>query len=152
MQYFLSAAQSNRPLRIGPRKLSRVLRHARDSTVTRQDSDYGSHSDCATRQSPSMIRSNSVQQKQAGQTEPSYFDIRPDGAARSPNSLITPVSFIQASTAESPPTASAVDSQIDASVEQPVSDVGRSRADTILLVEDNAINMRVRTPTHRHLG
>lgn len=146
MQCFLSAFQSNNPPRIGPRKLSRVLRHAKDSTVTRQDSDYGLHIDRANRQSPTTIRGDNVQQKPVGasQQPSSYFDLPRDRVARSPNSLITPVSFIQASSADSPEVASAVDGQVDASAEQPAPDAGHSTADTLLLVEDNAINMRVR--------
>jgi len=79
----------------------------------------------------------------------SYFDLPLNDDARTPSSLITPMTFMNASSVKTP------ESQISAerSVEPPaeesasVAEQPGSGGDVILLVEDNAINMRVRLPT-----
>jgi hypothetical protein len=60
---------------------------------------------------------------------------------------------MHASLADSPDAPAVVDRQIDSSVEQPSPNTDRARRDLILLVEDNAINMRV-SPHHfvKNLG
>jgi hypothetical protein len=129
--------------RIGPRKLSRVLRYARDSTIIRQPGDYGSRSSRAHEPSPTTIRGDTSWQSTTNQYQDSYFELQHQSEARSPNSLITPISFMDASLADSPKGPAASDRDINAFVEHPASNADCVRGDKILLVEDNAFNMRV---------
>jgi hypothetical protein len=126
--------------RIGPRKLCRVLRYVRDSTITRQPSDFGSRSSRVHEPSPTIVRGDTSQRKTTDQNQESYFELPRGKTGSNRGSLITPLSFMHASLADSP---EVVDRQKDSSVEQPSPNADRVRRDLILLVEDNAINMRV---------
>jgi CheY-like chemotaxis protein len=134
MQHWFLILADNAP-RIGPRKLCRVIRYAKNSTITRQPSDFGTRSSRVHEPSPTIVRGD---RKTVDPPQESYFEIPRDGEASKRNSLITPMSFMHAALADSPV---AVDSQQDDSTEQSNSDP--VRRDLILLVEDNSLNMRV---------
>jgi hypothetical protein len=129
--------------RIGPRKLCRVLRYVRDSTITRQPSDFGPRGSRVHEPSPTTIRGDSSQRKTISPNQESYFELPRGGKASNRGSLITPLSFMHASLADSPDASTVLGRQVDASSEQPSPSADRARRDLILLVEDNAINMRV---------
>jgi CheY-like chemotaxis protein len=134
MQHCFLILADNAP-RIGPRKLCRVIRYAKNSTITRQPSDFGTRSSRVHEPSPTIVRGD---RKTVDPPQESYFEIPRDGEASKRNSIITPMSFMRAALADSPV---AVDSQQDDSAEQSNSDP--VRRDLILLVEDNSLNMRV---------
>lgn len=129
--------------RIGPRKLCRALRYARDSTITRQPSDFGSRSSRVHEPSPTTIRGDTSRRNTSDQNQESYFELPCGKTASNWGSLITPLSFMHASLADSPDAPAVVDRQTDSSAEQPSPNADRVRRGLILLVEDNAINMRV---------
>jgi len=129
--------------RIGPRKLCRVLRYVRDSTITRQPSDFGPRSSRVHEPSPTTIRGDTSQRKTSNHSQESYFELPHGGAASNRSSLITPLSFMQASVADSPDAIAVGERRTDAGVEQPSPNADLVRRELILLVEDNAINMRV---------
>lgn len=120
--------------RIGPQKLSRVLRHGQDSTVTGQDADYSPLNAVAHRHSPTTITGDTFQLNPLEQKQQSYFQLPHRGPTRGSGSVITPNSLMDATTAESPQLRSARNGELD---------LTHSQGDTVLLVEDNAINMRV---------
>jgi len=123
-------------IRIGPRKLCRVIRYATNSTVTRQPGDYSTHSDRVHEPSPITIRGDTSQREAINPGQESNSE--------TPSSNITsPSSMNNASTANSSKTPAVADRQMDAPVERPSSNAAPIRRDTILLVEDNVINMRV---------
>jgi len=112
-----------------------VIRYAKNSTITRQPSDFGTRSSRVHEPSPTIVRGD---RKTVDPQQESYFEIPRDGEAGKRNSLITPMSFMHAALADSPV---AVDSQQDDSAEQSSADPVRRYL--ILLVEDNSLNMRV---------
>jgi hypothetical protein len=130
-------------IRIGPRKLCRVIRYATDSTTTRQPSEFGSRSSRVHELSPTIIKGDTSPRKMTSRNQESYFELPRDGKAAKRSSLLTPMAFMQASLADVPDGPVSVDSQQDASAEQPASNPDRVRRDLILLVEDNSLNMRV---------
>lgn len=130
-------------IRIGPRKLCRVMRYATDSTIARQPSDFGTRSSRVHEPSPTTIRGDPSRRKTIAPTQESYFELPRDGEASKRNSLITPMSFMHASLADSPDGPVAVDDVQDVPAEQPASNADPVRRDLILLVEDNSLNMRV---------
>lgn len=118
---------------IGPRKLLRAITSAKDSTITRQTSDYALHGTPA--KPTSRIIKGDAPQNTTGDTG-SYFELpRADNDQDSPTSkgVISPKSFMDASSAQTP----------KSDVGDPADATGQSKEDTILLVEDNAINMKV---------
>jgi hypothetical protein len=120
-------------IRIGPRKLRRVLQYAKSSTITRQLSDYKSDNSRSREPLPKTIEGNS------------YFDLPRSQDPRTPSSLITPTSFMDASSVKTPETLRQAESPVENPAgESTTSDTKQPAGDTILLVEDNAINMRVR--------
>jgi hypothetical protein len=124
-----------------------VLRYVRDSTITRQPSDFGPRGSRAHEPSPTTIRGGSSQRKTISPNQESYFELPRGGKRSNRGSLITPLSFMHASLAESPDASAVLERRIDASSEQPSPSADQVRRDLILLVEDNAINMRV-SPRH----
>ncbi|KAM0717977.1 hypothetical protein Q7P37_006309 [Cladosporium fusiforme] len=130
---------------IGPRKLMRAIANARSSVMTRQTSDYALYNTRA--QTPSRIIKGDTPEIKPGDPEKtgSYFDLsRSQGGqhARTSSNLITPVSFMEASSAQTPETPST-----------PVATAAQQQeADHILLVEDNTINMRLLTALMRKQG
>ena len=130
-------------IRIGPRKLCRVIRNATDSITTMQPSEFGSRSSRVHELSPTIIKGDTSPRKMTSRNQESYFELPRDGKAAKRSSLPTPMSFMQASLADVLDGPASVDSQQDASAEQPASNPDRVRRDLILLVEDNSLNMRV---------
>lgn len=129
-------------VRIGPRKLRRVLQCQVDSTATPSPSMSRSYDNRYYTAKPTTIE-GPVSTSQPIVGEPtSYFELPRDGRRRSPSSLITPISFMNAST-KSPGTPSSSNQHSDISVERRPSGSERHGGDTVLLVEDNVINMRV---------
>jgi len=119
-------------LRIGPRKLRRVLQYARSSIITRQLSDYKSGNHRSREPLPKTIESTS------------YFDLPTNDATHTPSSLITPTSFMDASSVKTPETIKPTDRSTETLEEDLTPGAKQLVGDVILLVEDNAINMRVR--------
>lgn len=138
---------ANDAFRIAPRKLSRVVKYAKDSTIIRQASDFASLNPIAQKQSPTTIRGDTSRPTPNSRDQGSYFETpSSNSTARSPSSLMTPGSLMQATTAESPVGVASVadpDRQIEMSKAQPASNTDRPRGDMIMLVEDNNINLRV---------
>lgn len=119
--------------RIGPRKLRRVLQHAKDSTITRQPSDFRRDPSISSGPLPTIIEGSS------------YFDLPRSAESCTPNSVISPKSFMNASSAKTPEMSLPVGRKAETPAEQPASNDDQ-RGGVILLVEDNAINMRVSLP------
>lgn len=122
---------------IGPRKLARVIANAKDSTVTREADEYALHNNSRKQSTSKVFRGNTLESKAdgAGMVK-SYFELPRVGEhqrSRKSNDLITPVSFMDASAVKTP----------EIPTETQRTAAGQSLGDTILLVEDNAINMRV---------
>jgi hypothetical protein len=120
--------------RIGPRKLRRVLEYTKNSTITRRSSDYRIDRNHSRGPIPLTIEGNS------------YFDLPRNEDTRTPNSVITPTTFMNASEAKTPEPLSAIGRHIEHSEEQSAPNEDSRVGNVILLVEDNSINMRVRLP------
>lgn len=81
----------------------------------------------------------------------SYFDLPRDSESRDPSSLITPTSFMNASSEKTPEAQTSIDHSAETPAEDTASDAEQLTGDVVLLVEDNAINMRVRSPQRSQL-
>ena len=77
----------------------------------------------------------------------SYFDLPRNEHTQTPSSLITPVTFMDASSAKTPESQKPADETAETPEIEPASGAKQPIGDVILLVEDNAINMRVRHST-----
>lgn len=76
----------------------------------------------------------------------SYFDLPRNDESRT-SSLITPTTFMDASSAKTPEAYMPTDRSDEKPADESASGSQSLGGDVILLVEDNAINMRVRLPT-----
>ena len=76
----------------------------------------------------------------------SYFDLPPNDESRT-SSLITPTTFMDASSAKTPEAHMPTDRSDETPADESASGTQTPGEDVILLVEDNAINMRVRLPS-----
>lgn len=121
---------------IGPRKLMRAISNAKSSTTTRQISDYALH-DTRAHASSKIIHADTPDSKSGdADVTGSYFDLPIVGEtqhARKPSNVISPISFMDASSQKTPEMAAETSTAEDDHLGE----------DHILLVEDNAINMRV---------
>lgn len=77
----------------------------------------------------------------------SYFDLPRDPESRAPSSLITPTSFMDASSVKTPEAQMSIERSADVPAEESASNDQHLVGDVVLLVEDNGINMRVRILT-----
>lgn len=109
-----------------------MLQYARSSTVTRQHSDYRADYSHFREPLPITIEGGS------------YFDLPQDPKLRAQSSLITPTSFMDASSIKTPEAYMPTDRSAERPAEESTSDTEQPGGDVVLLVEDNAINMRVR--------
>jgi hypothetical protein len=142
---------------IGPRKLLRVISDVQDSIVTRQPGDYFTHTPIPITPRPRMIRGDSdrpqspeVAMKFAAHIRPADVELSRDQIKLpfTPKSTaVRPLRIIQetggASREEEIPSDSPLrrvpDRTLDLSIKR-----DRPPGHTVLLVEDNDINMRVR--------
>jgi hypothetical protein len=140
---------------IGPRKLLRVISDVQDSIVTRQPGDYFTHTPIPITPRPRMIRGDSdrpqspeVAMKFAAHIRPAEVELSRDQILLpTPKSTtMAPLRVIQetggASREELPsdsPLRRVPDRTLDLSIKRE-----RPPGHTVLLVEDNDINMRVR--------
>lgn len=124
----------------------RAIEHARDSTNMQYAREATSPTTRAfTSTTPNLISGDTPRDRldSQGQTG-SYFEIPRDHHARATSSVMTPVSFMEASTQRTPDSTVQVAVQEDEAVSG--ADEADRQGDTTLLVEDNAINMRVSPP------
>jgi hypothetical protein len=81
----------------------------------------------------------------------SYFDLPRDPDSRDPSSLITLTSFMNASSEKTPEAQTTIDRSAEMPVVDTASEDKQLTGDVVLLVEDNAINMRVSFPQRTQL-
>lgn len=142
---------------IGPRKLLRVISDVQDSIITRQPGDYFTHTPIPTTPRPRMIRGDSDRPQSPEVAMKFAAHIRPADVELSREQIRLPFSpksttmrqlrIIQetggASREEELPSDSPLrrvpDRTLDLSIKR-----DRPPGHTVLLVEDNDINMRVR--------
>lgn len=132
-------------IRIGPRKLRRVFQYEADSISTPSPSASRSYGNRSRMAKPTTIEGGAPRSKQIVREPQSYFELPREGRPRSPSSLITPISFMNASTT-SPETPSSSGQNGEKAAEQRSSGSERHSGNMVLLVEDNVINMRVSLP------
>jgi hypothetical protein len=141
---------------IGPRKLLRVITDVEDSIVTRQPGDYFTHTPIPTTPRPRMIRGDSDQPQSPEAVVRFAANIRPAAVELSKNLIRLP--FTPKSTATRPlriiQETGGASREDDLSSDLPLRRVPARALDlsvkserppgqTVLLVEDNDINMRV---------
>jgi hypothetical protein len=118
-----------------------VVQYAQNSTVNRKQSDFGVNSDSIYKVRTPMMIEGEIPENKLG--DESYFELARETESDVPNSLITPMTFMNVSSAKTPELVIRHDKspaeKAELGAEQHVRDV-------ILLVEDNAINMRVGIP------
>lgn len=122
---------------IGPRKLMRVISNSTSSTITRNLSDYALH-DTRAQPSSGIIKGDTSESECGNLTATGPYSGLPKAAEaqheRRSSSSITPISFLNVSSQTIPETSA-----------QPTRAPHGQEGDHILLVEDNTINMRVRS-------